>query len=206
MVARSWGARLDFGSLAREDGVADRREGQRTRAPNPTVEPVDQVPDDGWRARATALIEVAALSGPVRALTDEDMPAVLALDAATLGDYPGGVATAHRRFDDRTARPERSRTAWGVVDEAGRVLAATYVDLAGDRAEIDVTVVAGHCRGRGLGTGVKAASLLDLADRGAQVVRTGGPTLNTSIMAANRRLGFVVDEQWVTLTSPSADG
>ncbi len=135
----------------------------------------------------------------VRELDPADVDAVLALDRATCGDYPGDVATAHSPLTAGSASPSPRRRAFGVVDPDGGLVAMTYVDVDGGRAEVDVTVVAPPWRGVGLATGVKAASLLALAADGVAAVRTGGSEENVAILAANRSLGFVVDERWLTL-------
>lgn len=80
----------------------------------------------------------------------------------------------------------------------------TFVDLDGERAEIDFTVVAADRRGRGLGTAVKSAAVLALIDAGVRFVRTGGSAENAAIRSINDALGFVIDEHWVTLAPPVA--
>lgn len=81
----------------------------------------------------------------------------------------------------------------------------SVVDLGGDStADIDFTVVAPDFRGRGLATALKAWSLLALAAAGVNSVRTGGSARNAAIIAANARLGFVIDERWLTLTDEGA--
>jgi GNAT superfamily N-acetyltransferase len=135
----------------------------------------------------------------VRELGPEDVDAVLALDRTTSGDYPGDVATAHSPLTAATASPSPRRRAFGARHPDGALVAMTYVEVDRARAEVDVTVVAPAWRGVGLATGVKAASLLALAADGVTAVRTGGSEDNAAILAANRTLGFVVDERWVTL-------
>jgi predicted GNAT family acetyltransferase len=135
----------------------------------------------------------------VRELRHEDVSAALELDRVTAGDYPGGAATAHRPITAVTASPTPSRRAFGAFDPDGRLVAMTYLDVDGAAAEVDFTVVAGDRRGRGVGTGLKAASLLVLAADGIASVRTGGSDDNAAILAANDVLGFVVDEHWLTL-------
>lgn len=186
------------------------------RADDPRRPPHEQA---GWRvvARSWGARLVAADAdrerlrtlaarpgGPVaiRLLTPDDVDAVLALDAATVDAYPGGTATAHHPLTPARATVGRARCAVGAVSRAGELVAVTVVDLDGARAEVDFTVVAAAHRRRGLGTAVKAASVLDLLDRGVAIVRTGGSAENAAILAANRAVGFVVDEEWVTLEAP----
>lgn len=64
------------------------------------------------------------------------------------------------------------------------------------------------------GTALKAAAMLALASTsGGQdsddgpspsvtAFRTGGAAENTAILRANERLGFTVDERWLTLAAP----
>ncbi|MDN5797337.1 MAG: hypothetical protein L0H79_16495 [Intrasporangium sp.] len=78
----------------------------------------------------------------------------------------------------------------------------TFVDLDGAAAEIDVTVVAEPWRDQGVGTGLKAASVLALIEDGVEPCRTGGSADNHAIRRANHVIGFLIDEQWVTLAPP----
>lgn len=128
-----------------------------------------------------------------RELRAADVPATLSLDAATVTDYPGGVATAHKPLTAASASPSASRRGFGVFDIGANLVAMTFLDVDGDRAEVDFTVVAQHRRGSGLATAVKAASLLALSRDGVTVVRTGGSDENRGILAANAALGFEVD-------------
>ncbi|WP_238335700.1 acetyltransferase [Serinicoccus kebangsaanensis] len=174
---------------------------------------------DGWRVVArswaaqltAARIDADALSdivrrgrrhGTLRELDGGDVEPVLALDSATLGDYPGGIATQHTPLTRSTAWATPARRGFGAFDEAGRAIAITFVDLDGQHAETDFTVVVRERRGLGLGTAVKAASVLTLRAEGVEVFRTGGSAENSAGLASNLALGYVVDEEWVTL-SPS---
>lgn len=150
---------------------------------------------------AAALVTRAATCGAAREVQNADVPQILALDALTARDYPGDIATRHEPLTSRTARVGGGRRAFGVFAQ-GRALAVTYLDLSGHLAEIDFTVVTPELRHRGLGSAVKAASLLALIREGVTAFRTGGSSENTAILAINQRLGFVVDEQWVTLVPP----
>lgn len=75
----------------------------------------------------------------------------------------------------------------------------TFVDIDGVEAETHFTVVHRAWRGRGLGIAVKAASVLTLAAEGVTRFRTGGSVDNVAILRANDALGYVRDEEWVTL-------
>jgi len=165
-----------------------------------------------WAAQLTASgVDVDTLSeavqrgrrhGIVREIGDADLDAVLLLDAVTLNDYPGGVATQHHPLTPSTARASPSRRGYGVVDRDGRVLAVTYVDVDDRTAETEFTVVAADVRGLGIGTAAKAASILTLVDEGVEVFRTGGAAENTAIIRSNQRLGYQIDEEWLTFSPP----
>jgi GNAT superfamily N-acetyltransferase len=173
VTARSWGAQLDAA--------------------------------DADPARLRALVARVAGSAVLRELGPDDARPILALDAATLADYPGGPATRHAAFAPEDVRvPAPGRRGYGAVDAGGALLAMTFVDLdpTGRAAETDVTVVDPAHRGRGLGTAVKAASVLALLEAGVTVFRTGGSSENAAIMAAGAALGYRVDEEWLTLEAP----
>ena len=148
-----------------------------------------------------ALAGSVGRAGVARELTADDVDAVLALDAATARDYPGSVATRHRPVDRDGATPSASRRMFGVLSAGGELLALTVVDVDvdGAAAETDFTVVARDRRRRGLGVAVKALSVLTLVDDGVERFRTGGSADNAGILRANALLGYVRDEEWVTL-------
>ncbi|KIU02950.1 N-acetyltransferase [Frigoribacterium sp. MEB024] len=154
---------------------------------------------DHLRALATG----KAADVTIRELGPHDVDAVLALDAQTLDDYPGSVATRHEPFDRSSATPGPTRRAWGALTSTGRLVGLTVVDLDGPAAETDVTVVHPDHRGRGLAAAVKAASVLALLDDGVLSFRTGGSADNPAIVATNASLGYVVDEGWLTLVAPA---
>lgn len=58
-------------------------------------------------------------------------------------------------------------------------------------------------RGLGLGSAVKAASVVALAAEGHCYFCTGGSADNAASLAANRSVGYVVDEEWLTLAGPT---
>ena len=142
---------------------------------------------------------VVGAPGSVRALAAADVDAVLALDRATIGDYPGSVATQHEPLDRAGATPSAARRAFGAFLTDGELVAMTFVSVDGAEAETDFTVVDRTQRGRGLGVAVKAASVLELSAAGVTRFRTGGSADNAAIQRANVALGYVRDEEWVTL-------
>ncbi len=138
----------------------------------------------------------------VRELGPADVDALLTLDARTLADYPGSVATQHDPLDRTTATPTATRRAFGAVAADGSLAAVTIVEVDGTTAETDVTVVHPEARRQGLATAVKAASVLALRTSGVERFRTGGSAENPGIISANTALGYVRDEEWVTLAPP----
>ena len=164
-----------------------------------------------WAAQLTAeqvdLDHFALLIGKpgegfvLREVTAQDCAAVLALDVSVAGDYPGSVATQREPFTRERALPSTHRRgvgAWAGVE----LVAVTYVDVSGEAVETDVTMVARGWRGRGLSVAVKAASIIALMHSGVRVFRTGGSAENSAIISANEALGYVRDEEWVTLVPP----
>jgi predicted GNAT family acetyltransferase len=102
------------------------------------------------------------------------------------------------------ASPTAGRRGFGVFDAEANLVAMTFVDVDGQQAEVDFTVVVPRRRGQGLATAVKAASLLALPRDGVTTVRTGGSDENRGVLAANATLGFHVDERWLTLIACGA--
>ena len=152
-------------------------------------------------SRLRRLVEQVAVGVSVRPLDDRDVDAVLALDSATGGDYPGSVATRHALLDREGATPTPARRGLGAFDTDGELVAMTFVDVEtdGSTAETDFTVVHRAWRRRGLAVAVKAASVLALSAEGVTRFRTGGSAENAGIIRANTVLGYVRDEEWVTL-------
>ncbi|RXR25128.1 acetyltransferase [Oerskovia turbata] len=145
----------------------------------------------------------------LRELTAADRQAILVLDRDTHRDYPGSIATQHRPLTADTAAPSARRRGFAAFAEA-ELVAMTFVDIEGGCGETDFTVVAASWRGQGLATAVKALSIDTLIAGGVHTFRTGGSLDNQAIVAANRNLGYVQDEEWLTLAvdsggSPSQD-
>ena len=141
----------------------------------------------------------------IRELLASDSPAILELDHLTESDYPGGVATAHTPLDTETSVATLEHPGFGAFAEDGRLIGMTFVDVEATPAvaDTDFTVVVPEYRGRHIATALKAASLLTLTERGIQVFRTGGSADNTAILSADARLGYTIDEHWVTLERPA---
>jgi hypothetical protein len=142
---------------------------------------------------------VAEADGTVRELGDTDVDAVLHLDATTVEDYPGSAATQHTPLDRRAAMPSASRRGFGAFGPDRELVAMTFADIDGVEAETQFTVVHRAWRGRGLSVAVKAAFVLALTAEGVTRFRTGGSVDNVAILRANEALGYVRDEEWVTL-------
>jgi len=155
--------------------------------------------DDTHTGQLDALIARVAETVTVRELVNADRAAMLALDASTASDYPGGIATEHPPLTDESATLHRRRRAFGAWSPDGELVAMTVVDVDGDRAETDFTVVARPSRGLGVGAGVKAASVKELLSDGVRVFRTGGSAENAGSLATNTSVGYRIDEEWLTL-------
>jgi RimJ/RimL family protein N-acetyltransferase/N-acetylglutamate synthase-like GNAT family acetyltransferase len=77
-----------------------------------------------------------------------------------------------------------------VVDEAGRVVAFSFLNVVGDRAQHGFTGTVAEHRGRGLATAAKRRALRTAADRGVTRVTTSNAEENAAMRAINRNLGF----------------
>jgi len=80
-----------------------------------------------------------------------------------------------------------------------------YADLGaggGQSAEIDFFGVAASWRGRGIGKALLATALLELLGTGYASIRTGVADENAASIAALEAVGFVRDEEWLTLAPP----
>ncbi|MDM7888024.1 GNAT family N-acetyltransferase [Curtobacterium sp. RHCJP20] len=119
-------------------------------------------------------------------------------------DYPGGVAPRHEQLDNDAATPTAGRRASGAFAADGSLVAMTSVEVDGADAETDFTVVHPSHRGRGIGTALKVWSVLALQREGVRRFRTGGSAENVAIQRANAVLGYVQDEEWVTLAPRTA--
>jgi GNAT superfamily N-acetyltransferase len=131
-----------------------------------------------------------------------DWASLVELDASASGDYPETPATRHDPLSEQEsvelqASGARAFGAWA----EGALVAATVVVRGADRVETEFTVVQRAFRGRGVGTAVKAASILALAVSGAIVFGTGGAAQNEAILRSCAKLGYVVTERWVSFAA-----
>ncbi len=86
---------------------------------------VDRIDSEG-------LARLVTRAGPaIRELRADDVDAILTLDAATSGDYPGGVATRHDPLTPHSAAASDSRRAFGAFLADGELVAMTFVDVHG---------------------------------------------------------------------------
>ncbi|MCH1865073.1 hypothetical protein [Nocardioides sp. CFH 31398] len=153
--------------------------------------------------RLRALVDVATLAGyDVRELERHELGAVAGLEAVTAGDYPRTPATDV---------PARTRAVLEAMDArfvgawAGDVLAAvTAVEPGEGLVETSFTSVHPEHRRRGLAAAVKAASVLVMLPGGARVFGTGGAAVNAGSLAMNARVGYLVEERWLSLRAPAA--
>ena len=117
-----------------------------------------------------ARLEELALAAPssieIRELGDGDVAAIMELDRTTIPDYPGREATAHAPLDMAHAHPTSEHPAFGAFAADGTLVGMTFVDVAGDLADTDFTVVALEYRGQGIATALKARSIATLIGRG----------------------------------------
>jgi predicted GNAT family acetyltransferase len=159
------------------------------------------VVNDQQRDRLRLLVDRARPLVRIREIEAKDVGAVMALDRATVEDYPGDIATAHEALTTVSANPTAAHRGWGAFTAESELVAMTFADIGPDVTETDFTVVRRDRRSQGLGSAVKAACVLALADEGHTVFRTGGSMDNSASIAANRAVGYELDEEWLTFAT-----
>jgi len=127
-------------------------------------------------------------------MTEVAPEAVYEAVKTTALDEPGPVRHDDIRLDDFLRdwnEPDvdlESSTA--VLDEDGNVVAFTFLNVAGERAQHGFTGTVREHRGRGLATAAKRRALRTAAARGVTRVTTSNAEENAAIRAINRGLGF----------------
>ena len=130
---------------------------------------------------------------------------IAALDAVTSPDFPAaGPATEHEPVGEDGAAQllDRGRI-FGVRDGGGRLVALTTTSRREDRVETGFTSVHQDHRRQGLGTAIKAASVLAWWEDGARVFGAGGAQTNAASLAMNWAVGYTVTERWLTYAPPA---
>jgi hypothetical protein len=174
-----------------DDAVESRRVVLRVADPRRRELETDgwQVVAETWGARLGSIDESRLTELVDRVASIADVHELGPDDLSTATDVPAKSDTVTRRV-------------FGAVAD-GTVVARSVIDVGPDGADTVWTVVEEEWRGCGLGTAVKAASVLALAADGVTQFRTAGPAESAAVITANLRMGYVVDEEWVTLSVPS---
>jgi RimJ/RimL family protein N-acetyltransferase len=109
-------------------------------------------------------------------------------------DEPGPVRHDDIQFDDFLRdwdEPENDlESSTAVLDEGGSVVAFTYLNVSGERAQHGFTGTVREHRGRGLATAAKQRALRTAAAHGVTRVTTSNAEENAAMRAINRKLGF----------------
>lgn len=146
---------------------------------------------------AAAVDRAVAMGIDVRELGADAADAVRVLEDANHPDYPFTPATAHvsRNLKRTRALWAEGKRVFGALDGT-LLVAVTAIEPAGQHGETKFTSVLVGYRGRGIGSAVKAASILALAADGVRTFDTGGAGVNEASLGANRALGYVIEERW----------
>jgi RimJ/RimL family protein N-acetyltransferase len=112
----------------------------------------------------------------------------------TLLDEPTPIPTDDFRFDDflrEWNEPDADlESSTAVLDEEDDVVAFTFLNVAGERAQHGGTGTVREHRGRGLATAAKCCALRTAAARAVTRVTTSNAEENAAMRAINRKLGF----------------
>lgn len=109
-------------------------------------------------------------------------------------DEPTPIQHDDIRFDDflrEWTEPDADlESSTAVLDEDARVVAFTFLNVAGERAQHGFTGTVREHRGRGLATVAKRRTLRAAAERGVTRVTTSNAEENAAMRAINHKLGF----------------
>jgi len=152
-------------------------------------------PDPDHLRRLVAGVTDAAYD--VRELTSDELADVADLERRTAPDYPSTPATDAPARTLERLRALEARFVGARSD--GVLVAVTAVEPGEGLVETAFTSVHPDHRRRGLAAAVKAASVLLVLDGGARVFGTGGAAVNAGSLAMNARVGYVVEERWLSL-------
>jgi len=133
----------------------------------------------GYRCVPMAAVAPEPVHEAVRAAA-LDEPTPVPHDDIQLDDFL-------RDWNDPDADLESSTV---VLDSSGTVVAFTFLNVAGERAQHGFTGTMPEHRGKGLATAAKIDALRKAAARGVTRVTTSNAEENTAMRAINRRLGF----------------
>jgi RimJ/RimL family protein N-acetyltransferase len=134
---------------------------------------------DGYRCVAMSEVAPEAVHAAIRepAL---DEPGPVTHDTIELDDFLRDWGEPEADLESSTA----------VLDDAGTVVAFTFLYAAGDRATHGFTGTIRAHRGRGLATAAKQRALRTAAARGVTRVTTSNAEDNAAMRGINRKLGF----------------
>jgi RimJ/RimL family protein N-acetyltransferase len=128
------------------------------------------------------------------AMTELAPEAVYEAFRATLLDEPTPIPDDDLRLDDFIRdwnEPDADlESSTAVLDEGGHVVAFTFLNAAGDRAQHGFTGTLREHRGRRLATAAKRRALQTAAVRGVTRVTTSNAEENAAMRTINRNLGF----------------
>lgn len=145
------------------------------------------------------VVNVTRVRFTIRELDVEDLALVVALEGRTADDYPVTLATNHvaPALEALLELQAGGARAWGtfIGDE---LIAVTLLKPRGERWNTEFTSVLSEFRSRGIGSAVKAASLVALFNEGHRWFSTGGAESNGASLGANLALGYVLEPRWRT--------
>ena len=134
-------------------------------------------------------VSIAGAKSKVRAMTDADVPGIVALAArvSTAPHWPPAEFTRLARVS--AERPDR-RAAWAAHDEGGAVIGFAIAGHVEGTAELEAVVTAPERRREGVGTALVQAALLWSDAQGAQRLVLEVRASNQEALRLYARLGF----------------